>query len=50
MWYKFQTIFKKLILDKIILQCSKKIYSSLPLKYTTWTYAICAYLAGSCIL
>ncbi len=25
-------------------------YSSLPLKYTTWTYVVCAYLAGRCIL
>ncbi len=25
-------------------------YSSLPLKYATWTYMVCAYLASRCVL
>jgi hypothetical protein len=28
----------------------KKNYSSLPLKYATWTSTVCAYLVGRCVL
>jgi hypothetical protein len=29
---------------------NKYVYSSLPLKYATWTYVVCVYLADRCIL
>ncbi len=35
------------VLDLVVVAAC--VYSSLPLKYTSWTYVVCVYLVGTCV-